>query len=99
RLACRTRPTMSDATQRSRLGEASPPRVVIESVTPEVDAGCFPAKRALGDTVVVAANVFTEGHDRLAAVMRFRGPGDGSWREVRMTACPNDRFEATVTVD
>ena len=86
---------MSDATQRS----SSPPRVVIEHVTPEVDAGRFPAKRALGDTVVVAANVFTEGHDRLAAVLRWRGPGDAAWREVRMRACPNDRFEAPFVVD
>ncbi len=73
--------------------------MVIEHVTPEVDAGRFPAKRALGDTVVVAANVFTEGHDRLAAVLRWRGPGDETSREVRMRACPNDRFEASFVVD
>ena len=45
-------------------------RVVIEAVTPEVDAGRFPAKRAVGETVTVEADVFADGHDQVAATLR-----------------------------
>ncbi|HEV7735554.1 MAG TPA: alpha-1,4-glucan--maltose-1-phosphate maltosyltransferase [Candidatus Binatia bacterium] len=89
------RNSMHDATKPAE----SPPRVVIDRVTPEIDAGRFPTKRVLGDEVTVGADVFTEGHDRLVAVLRVRGPGDDDWREVPMTALVNDRWEATFTVD
>ena len=76
---------------RERVRETSPPasaaaalRVVIEGVTPEIDHGRFPAKRVLGDRVTVGADVFAEGHDRLAAVLRFRRSSDETWHEVPM---------------
>lgn len=47
-------------------------RVVIETVSPEIDAGRFPAKRAVGETVTVEADIFADGHDALAAVLRFK---------------------------
>src|SRR5581483_11709605 len=78
---------------------APPARVVIEGVTPEVDGGRFPAKRVIGEAVAVGADVFAEGHDRLAAVLRFRHARDEAWREVPMEAGPNDRWEATFTVE
>jgi len=46
---------------------ATTSRVVIEAVTPSVDSGRFPAKRLLGDCVVVEADVFADGHDAVAA--------------------------------
>ena len=42
-------------------------RVVIEGITPEVDGGRFPAKRTVGDQVRVEADIFTDGHDAIAA--------------------------------
>ncbi len=36
-------------------------RVVIEGVSPAVDGGSFPAKRVVGDTVVVEADIFADG--------------------------------------
>src|SRR5690606_30570990 len=56
-------------------------RVVIESVRPEVDCGRFAAKRVVGDWVVVEADVFTDGHDRIACRLAYRGPGDTEWQE------------------
>ena len=47
-------------------------RVVIEAVMPEIDGGRFPAKRAVGETVTVEADIFADGHDALAAVLRYR---------------------------
>src|SRR5581483_946937 len=44
-------------------------RVVIEAVTPVVDLGRFPAKRTADDVVVVGADVFTDGHEKVAAAI------------------------------
>ena len=38
-------------------------RVVIERVSPQIDCGRFPVKRVVGETVVVEADVFADGHD------------------------------------
>ena len=47
-------------------------RVVIENVQPQVDCGRFPVKRTVGDRVSVTADIFTDGHDILYAVLRHR---------------------------
>ena len=47
-------------------------RVVVEAITPQVDGGRFPIKRTVGDTVVVEADVFADGHDNVAAVLKYR---------------------------
>lgn len=69
-------------------------RVVIEQVSPEVDAGHFPIKRVAGDWVTVTADIFADGHDRLAARLRFRRAGDprGPWQETRMREVVNDQW-------
>jgi starch synthase (maltosyl-transferring) len=58
-----------------------PPRIRIERPYPVVDDGRFPAKRCVGDTVEVSADVFRDGHDVLRAAVRYRAPGDRGWRE------------------
>lgn len=67
-------------------------RVIIESVSPEIDAGRFPAKRTLGDTVSVEADIFTDGHDSIAAVLVFRHESEPNWAERPMKALVNDRW-------
>src|SRR6266705_379192 len=47
-------------------------RVVIEHIVPEVDAGRFPIKRAVGESVDVTADIFADGHDVIVAVLRDR---------------------------
>ena len=78
--------------------EAPRSRVIIEDVTPQIDEGRFPAKRTLGEDVVVEADVFADGHDVIAAVMLWRRSGSGPWTEVPMTALGNDRWRASFTV-
>ena len=51
------------------------PRMAIEAVTPSVDNGRFPAKRLVGEMVEVSADLISDGHDRLAAVLLWR-PAD-----------------------
>ena len=73
-------------------------RAVIEAVTPSVDGGRFAAKRTLGDEVRVEADCFTDGHDVLACVVRYRHDYEPDWRETSMEPIGNDRWRATFTV-
>ena len=52
---------------------SEPPRIVIQYPAPAVDGGRYPAKRCVGDTVAVTADVFRDGHEILRAVVRYRG--------------------------
>ena len=56
----------------SQLPARRPSRVVIEPVSPVVDGGRFAAKVALGESVVVRADVFADGHDAINAGLRWR---------------------------
>ena len=74
-------------------------RVVIEGVAPCVDDGRFPARRVVGDDVVVEADIFADGHDLLSAVMLHRHESETTLVETRMTALVNDRWRAEFPVD
>lgn len=78
------------------LGRA---RACIEDVTPRVDDGRFAAKRIVGDDVAVEADVFTDGHERVAAVARWRRDGDERWVEAPMVPIGDDRFRAILRPD
>ena len=73
-------------------------RVVIESVSPEIDGGRFAAKRAAGETVTVEADIFADGHDALGAVLRYRHESSASPIEVPMVPLANDRWRGEFTV-
>ncbi|GAC1333748.1 MAG: alpha-1,4-glucan--maltose-1-phosphate maltosyltransferase [Chloroflexota bacterium] len=73
-------------------------RVVIEGVVPEVDGGRFPIKRRPGETVLVEADAFTDGHDAVSCVLLYRVAGAASWSEVPMTALVNDRWQGAFGV-
>jgi starch synthase (maltosyl-transferring) len=75
-----------------------PPRVVVENVAPEVDGGRFPVKRAVGETVVVEADVFAEGHDAIGVALRYRTEQEADWHEVPMSPLGNDRWRGAFTV-
>ncbi|HVT45927.1 MAG TPA: alpha-1,4-glucan--maltose-1-phosphate maltosyltransferase [Thermoanaerobaculia bacterium] len=74
-------------------------RVVIENVTPEIDAGRFPIKRVVGESVRVEADIFTDGHDALGAILLHRRAGESGWIETAMQPLVNDRWAATFSVD
>lgn len=72
--------------------------IMIEKVEPAVDDGRYPIKREIGDTVRVEADIFKEGHDKLAAVVRYRAKGAASWSEAPMEFVDNDRWAGTFEV-
>jgi starch synthase (maltosyl-transferring) len=49
-----------------------------------VDGGCYAAKRCAGDSVNVSADIFRDGHDKLRAVVRYRGPDSRRWSEAEL---------------
>jgi starch synthase (maltosyl-transferring) len=75
----RRRPAAGASPQRGLPGAGGLPqdgrqRVVIESVEPAVDGGAYPAKRVLGDRVIVSADLIADGHDILGGELLVRGP-------------------------
>ena len=73
-------------------------RVIIEGISPEVDAGRFAAKRTIGDMVRIEADIFTDGHDSIAAVLRYRYEDSETWIEIAMRPLVNDRWFAEFPV-
>jgi starch synthase (maltosyl-transferring) len=71
--------------------------VVIERIAPSIDAGRYAVKRVVGDAVLVTADIFCDGHNELAAVLRWRRVDDTEWREVAMTPSGNDSWEAELS--
>lgn len=71
------------------------PAAVIENVTPLIECGRYPVKRAVGEDLTVEADVFKDGHDVVAAVLKWRKLGQTTWHETAMTPLPNDRWRAT----
>jgi starch synthase (maltosyl-transferring) len=86
----RTRKAGSRAVRRSRADGRH--RAVIDRVLPEIDGGSFPAKRVLGDAMIVEADVFGDGHDTLACTLGYRHENEADWHEVPMTLIVNDRW-------
>jgi starch synthase (maltosyl-transferring) len=71
--------------------------VVIEGVTPEIDAGRFAAKRTVDEPLTVSADIFTEGHDALAADLLWRRESGEDWTVEPMQPLVNDRWSASFT--
>ncbi|MCD6044656.1 MAG: putative Alpha amylase, catalytic domain family, partial [Burkholderiales bacterium] len=75
-----------------RLTALAANRVVIERVTPELDGGRHAIKRVVGDVVKVEADVFCDGHDKIAAAIKYRAQDEPGWREAPLAFIDNDRW-------
>jgi len=73
-------------------------RVVIETITPRVDCGRFPIKRTVGESVVVEADVFTDGHDAVTVLLMYRNATSEQWHRSMMQPLGNDRWQGTFRV-
>ena len=76
------------------------PPIIIDDVRPRTPTG-MPAKAAVGELVPVGADIFRDGHDLLAAGVRWRAIGESAWNSERMTlANPGtDRWAGTFATD
>ncbi|MFH0754359.1 MAG: alpha-1,4-glucan--maltose-1-phosphate maltosyltransferase [Candidatus Omnitrophota bacterium] len=74
-------------------------RIIIENVMPRVDGVKFPVKRVIGERVVVRADVFADGHDKVLAFLLFREAGAETWQRSRMTFLENDAWSASFMIE
>ena len=74
------------------------PSVVIEDMQPLIDCGRYPVKRVMGEDLIVEADIFKDGHDVVAAVLKWRVVGKRAWRETPMTFVDNDRWRGVCTL-
>ena len=74
------------------------PSVVIENLQPLIEGGRYPIKRIVGEDLAVEADIFKDGHDVVAAVLKWRVLGKREWRETPMTFVDNDRWRGVCTL-
>src|SRR5689334_18784216 len=74
------------------------PSVVIENLQPLIEGGRYPIKRIVGEDLSVEADIFKDGHDVVAAVLRWRVLGKRTWRETPMSFVDNDRWRGVCTL-
>ena len=67
-------------------------RIAIEAVVPEINCGRFHAKGSTIEPFVVEADIFGDGHDRIAAALLYRKQGDSDFLEAPMLPTVNDRW-------
>ncbi len=77
------------------LPEIGQQRVIIESVSPEVNAGRYAIKRIVGEPVIVEADIFADGHDALTCMLLYQRSGDKTWQTTEMQPLGNDRWRGT----
>jgi starch synthase (maltosyl-transferring) len=78
----------------------TPERVIISAVRPNLSCGRYAVKRIAGDFLRVTADILKEGHDTLAAEVRYRPAGAEDFRAAPMTYSYNeDEWSAEVELD
>jgi starch synthase (maltosyl-transferring) len=74
------------------------PTAVIENLSPLLDGGRYPIKRVVGEDLGVEADIFKDGHDVVAAVLKWRVLGEKRWHETAMTHVGNDRWHGVCSL-
>ena len=75
---------------------SDPGTVIVENITPQLDGGRYPIKRAVGQDLVVEADIFKEGHDVVSALLKWRRVGESTWLETPMEPLVNDRWRGVL---
>ena len=77
-------------------GLAKSTKVVIERLEPGDE---FAAKTIIGQNFTVSADIFSDGHDALAADLLWRADDALDWQRLPMHRISNDRWQAVVRPD
>ena len=75
-----------------------PETSIIRRITPSLDNARYAIKRAVGEEIVVEADIFKEGHDAVTAVLKWRQAVAPAWRETPMKPLVNDRWTGSLRV-
>jgi starch synthase (maltosyl-transferring) len=74
------------------------PSTVIEDLQPLIDGGRFAVKRVIGEDLAVEADIFKDGHDVVAANLKWRRLGEPRWHETPMKHVGNDRWRGVCSL-
>jgi starch synthase (maltosyl-transferring) len=74
-------------------------RVIIQSVSPEVDGGNYFIKRVAGDRVQVKAAIFGDGHDHVRAAVSYKPSAAKRWKENMLAHHGNDEWSGHFVVE
>ena len=91
--------SMSDVKGEALLMSLAENRIAIEGVTPQIDGGRFPVKRVEGEPLVVETDVFSDGHDKIAAAVVYGSGPKEDWAETPLIFVENDRWSAEISFD
>lgn len=97
-LTRRLPPILARQTVEDVSKAAQSPRIAIEAISPACDEGRFPVKRTVGEVVSIEADVFVDGHDKLAVALLWRTADQAEWQETRMHFLSNDRWAAPLAL-
>ncbi|HXP34470.1 MAG TPA: alpha-1,4-glucan--maltose-1-phosphate maltosyltransferase [Chthoniobacterales bacterium] len=75
------------------------PSAVIENLRPLINGGRYPVKRIVEDDLAVEADVFKDGHDVVAAALKWRLVGEARWHETAMSLVDNDRWRGICSLN
>jgi starch synthase (maltosyl-transferring) len=93
--ARRVRPARPVATETGLPSQEG--RVIIESISPEIDGGRAAAKCVEGAPFIVSADIYTDGHEVIAADVLWQEAGAQEWRRASMHFVDNDRWSGAFT--
>jgi starch synthase (maltosyl-transferring) len=74
-------------------------RVIIENVQPQVEGGLYPAKRTVGETVNVTADIFGDGHDHIRAHLLYKEASEENWNVRELVHLGNDVWQTSFKVE
>jgi starch synthase (maltosyl-transferring) len=73
-------------------------RVVISNVKPCVENGMYPSKTILNESLIISADIFTDGHDEISACVLIKYKESKQWKEVPLKCTDgNDCWELSFT--
>jgi starch synthase (maltosyl-transferring) len=76
-----------------------PLRVIIDSVTPQIDGGKFPIKRTVGEKLKVEATLLCDGHDVLKGNLLYRKLSEKKFQKKPLRPLGNDRWQASIVIE
>ncbi len=74
-------------------------RAIIEGVSPEIDGGRYPIKRVISESVTVEADIFTDGHDSLSAMLLYRKSSEKQYHSTMLEPLINDRWRGSFEIE
>src|SRR5260370_22716070 len=75
------------------------PTAVIENLLRLMNGGRYPVKRIAGEDLAVEADVFKDGHDVVAAALKWRLVGEPRWHETAMSFVDDDRWRGICSLN